>query len=97
LFATSPSPRGVQTTSSAAFARRFLLSVPPDPGPQPPGDEVHASRTRPFTLFTVLAVILGAAGVVQLFTSLTSALATFGGAALMLELRRILRRILPPE
>jgi uncharacterized membrane protein HdeD (DUF308 family) len=64
---------------------------------QPPAGDAHASRTRPFTLFTVLAVVFGAAGVVQLFTSLTSALATFGGAALMVGIRQILRRSVPPE
>jgi len=64
---------------------------------QPPSDDVRASRTRPFTLFVVLGVIFGAAGVVQLFSSFTAALATVGLAALMLGIRDILRRSVPPE
>jgi hypothetical protein len=64
---------------------------------QPSPDDVRAARTRPFTLFTVLAVVFGAAGLVQLFTSLTTALATFGAAALMIRIRDILRRTIPPE
>ena len=59
---------------------------------QPPPDGLRAPRTRPFTGFTVVAVIFGAAGVVQLFISLRTALATFGFAGLMLLIRDILRR-----
>ena len=64
---------------------------------QPPPDEVHAPRTRPFTLFKVLAAFFGVAGVVQLFTSPTTALETFGLAGLTLLIRDILRRSVPPE
>jgi hypothetical protein len=64
---------------------------------QPPPDHLRPSGTRPFRLFTALAVILGVAGVVQLFMSVTAAFAAFGGAGLMLGIREILRRSVPPE
>ena len=64
---------------------------------QPPPDDVRPSGTRPFKLFTALAVVLGVAAVVQLFTSVTAALVPFGGASLMLGIREILRRSVPPE
>jgi uncharacterized membrane protein HdeD (DUF308 family) len=64
---------------------------------EPPPDDARASGTRPFKLFTALAVIFGVAGVVQLFTSVTAAFAAFGGAGLMLGIREILRRSVPPE
>jgi len=64
---------------------------------QPPRDGLRTPRTRPFTGFTVLAVIFGAAGVVQLFINIRTALATFGFVGLMLLIRDILRRSVPPE
>ncbi len=64
---------------------------------QPPPDNAFASRTRPFTLFTVLAGVFVVAGVVQLFVNVPAAFATFGGAGLMVLIRDILRRSVPPE
>ncbi|MGD0992295.1 MAG: hypothetical protein ABR998_07470 [Gemmatimonadales bacterium] len=64
---------------------------------QPPPDNASAPRTRPFTLFTVLAGGFVIAGIVQLFVDVPAAIDTFAGAGLMLGIREILRRSVPPE
>jgi hypothetical protein len=48
-------------------------------------------------LFTVLAGGFVIAGIVQLFVDVPAAIDTFAGAGLMLGIREILRRSVPPE